>query len=220
MKRYFTIIVTFIIAFSGFSQSIFRPALAYNEHFCSEPEIVVYSTFINKFTSSKLRFVRISNILTSTWTSAYCDCELCRDVKTDTADFILPVGDSCTTSMHFYPANKKGLGSVQIKIFDTANASVFVIGEYRASCWGLSSSFMDMNDIKIYPNPSNSSLTVSFGSIEPYTLNVVTADGKLLMKTKVEGLNHKIDISSFAPGLYSIKIESGGKLFFTRFIKI
>lgn len=220
MKRFFTFIITVFICFSGFSQSIFRPAVAFNEHFCSEPDIVVHSTFVNKFTSSKLRFVRISNVLTSTWTSAYCDCELCRDVTVDTADFNIPVGDSCTTSAHFYPANKKGLGAVQIKIFDTANASVFVIGEYRATCWGLSASFMDMNEIKVYPNPSNSTLTVSFGSTEPYTLNIVTADGKLLMKTKVEGLNHIVDISSLEPGLYSVKIESSGKSFFTRFIKI
>lgn len=218
MKRFFTIIALFV-CFNGFSQSIFRPAIAFNEHFCSEPDIIVHSTFVNKFSSNKLRFVRISNVLTNTWTSAYCDCELCRDVTTDTADFMIPVGDSCTTSAHFYPANKKGLGAVQIKIFDTANASVFVIGEYRATCWGLSASFMDNNKIELYPNPSNSSLNLSFGSLEPYIINIITADGKLLMRKKVDGLNHNIDISSFEAGLYSIKIENEGKLYFARFIK-
>lgn len=218
MKYIFTTLIAFV-NIAVFSQSTFRPSVAYNEHFCSEPEIVVYSTFVNKFTSSKLRFIRISNVLTSTWTSAYCDCELCRSVTTDTADFIIPVGDSCTTSAHFYPANKKGLGSVQIKIFDTANASKFVIGEYRATCWGLSSSFLENDKIKVYPNPSNSMLNISFGSIEPYIINIITADGKLLMRKKVEGLNHSVDISSFDSGLYSVKIEKGSKILFSRFIK-
>lgn len=218
MKKILAIILV-SLSVAGYSQSKFKPASAFGENFCSEPDIVVHSDFVNKFSSPNLRFIRIQNTLSSTWTAAYCDCEMCHDIKTDTADFYIKVGDSCVTSAHFYPADKKGLGVMQIKVFDPANPSVFVIGEYRAGCWGASAVFLENDQLKLYPNPTTSKVNVQFGSGEAYTLSVVSADGKVVMQQKISGVNHDVDVSMLDAGLYSIMIESAGKVVTSRFIK-
>lgn len=216
------IFAAFLILFSfiGYSQSVFRPAVVTVQKECSEPDIIGYNTFINKFSSPDLRFVRIQKTLSSQWTSAYCDCELCHDIYTDTADFYINIGDSCKTSAHFYPANTKGNGNVKIKIFDPDYPEVFVIGEYIATCSVASFVFLDKEQLKVYPNPATTSLNILFGSAEPYQINIIAADGKIILNQKADGLRHDFDISTLNPGLYSVKVESSGKVFFAKFIKL
>jgi len=218
MKRIFTILAI-LFTFSSYSQSVFRPALVIAEDLCSEDEIIGRSTFVNKFSSSTLKFVRIKNTLTTGWTSAYCDCELCRSVEVDSSEFFIGIGDSCTTSTHFYPKDIKGQGTVQVKFFDPLNRSVFVIGEYRATCQSGFMIFLNIEQLKVTPNPATSTLNIQFGSTEPYTISIVSAEGRLVMNEEVSGLNHNIDISQLTAGLYSIRAESSSKVVYTKFIK-
>jgi len=219
MKKLFT--TAFLLcSILGFSQSIFRPASVIKTGPCSDPEVVGYSHFINNFKSPNLKFVRFEKTLTPGWTAAYCDCEFCRDVVTDTASFYIAVGDSCVTSAHFYPVNIFGNGVMKIKIFDVEFPDVFVVGQYTASCTSASTLFLKMDELKVYPNPANSILNIQFGSADPYTINIVSADGRVLMNQKVDVLGNNVDISGLTPGLYSAKIESAGKVFFARFVKL
>ena len=218
MKHQFTILLLLIFS-QGFSQSTFRPATVMTENFCSEFDIIGHSTFKNNYSSTNLRFIRIQNTLSGQWTSAYCDCELCHDVATDSADFFIAVGDSCVTSAHFYPSNSKGMGTLKVKVFDPSNRSAFVVGEYTGSCWGASALFLNKEQIEVKPNPASTVINVLFGSGETYHLQVITSDGKCLMDQPVDGMNQQIDISKLPEGIYSVRIISSGKAFYTRFIK-
>lgn len=218
MKKYFTIALL-LVSLVGYTQSTFKPSTVFIENFCSEPDIIAHSTFTNNFNATTLRFIRIQNTLSSQWTSAYCDCELCHSVGTDTADFFIAKGESCETSAHFYPANKKGLGVMQVKVFAPADPSNFVIGEYRASCWGASTVFIEKEVLKVSPNPSSRSLNVQFGSGEAYTLQILSSDGKLLMNENISGINHYVNIEALESGLYVAKVESAGKIFYAKFLK-
>lgn len=219
MKRTFTILLI-LSSMIAYTQSTFRPASVSVNKDCAEADIAAYNSFVNKFFSTNLRFLRIQNTLSANWTSAYCDCELCHSVTTDSADFFIKVGDSCTTSGHFYPLDTKGSGTIKIKVFDPNNRSDYVIGEYIASCSTAGFVFLEREQLKVTPNPATTSLNICFGSAEPYTLNIISAEGKLLMKQNVDGLNNNINISVLNPGLYSVKVESSGKVFFAKFIKL
>ena len=219
MRKIFTLLFLTVAA-TGFSQSVFRPATVTIDELCSEPDIIGHNWFINKFGSPNLRFVRTQNTLSAKWTSAYCDCELCHGVTTDTADFFIAVGDSCLTSAHFYPDNTKGNGSMKIKVFDPKDPANFVLGEYMATCQSVSATFLQKEELSVYPNPTQNRLTVKFGSGEPYVLKVVSVDGKILMDTRVDGLTHILDISKLDTGLYSLQIESTGKVFYSKFVKL
>lgn len=219
MKKLFTA-AFLLFSILGFSQSVFKPASVIKSGPCDDPEVVGYSTFINKFGSPNLKFVRFENSIPKGWTAAYCDCEFCRDVTTDTALFYIPIGDSCVTSAHFYPVNIVGTGVMKIKVFDPKFPDVFVVGQYTASCTSGATLFLKMDELKVYPNPASTVLNIQFGSGDPYTISIVSADGKVLMNQKVDLLGNNVDISGLTTGLYSAKIESAGKVFFARFVKL
>lgn len=214
------ILLGLFVCVTGYSQSVFEPASARNEHYCTEFDIVVHSKFTNNFNTNKLKFIRIQKTVSSKWTTAYCDCDLCHDIKTDTAKFELAIGASCETSAHFYPDSSKGIGLVKIKVFPENDPSTFVIGEYQASCWGLSATFIENNKLALSPNPANTVLNIGFGSAEPYTISIIGSDGKLIVKEKVETLTNALDISLYNSGLYSVKVVSAGKEYYSKFIKL
>ena len=219
MKKAFTII-GLLICFNSYPQSVFKPAIAFGENFCDEFETVAKSKFINKFSSSALKFIRIQNTLTTGWTAAYCDCELCHGETTDSAKFTLAIGDSCVTSAHFYPHSIKGSGIMKVKIFPENNRSNMVIGEYRATCWAASATFIKNEKLEVSPNPANSVLNIKFGSAGAYTINMFSSDGKLIVSEIVNSLNNSMDISTLNNGLFTVKIESAGKIFYSKFIKM
>jgi hypothetical protein len=219
MKKIFTLIGLFLCLHS-YSQSVFKPASAYGEQRCAEFEIIVHSKFINKFSSTDLRFIRIQNTLASKWTAAYCDCELCHDYKTDTADFFIKIGDSCETAAHFYPDSTKGIGLMKIQVFAKNDPSKSVIGQYQASCWGASASFIESKKLAVSPNPANTVLNIGFGSGESYVISIVTTDGKIIAKERVESITNTMNISALNAGLYTVKIESAGEVYYSKFIKL
>jgi hypothetical protein len=219
MKHIF-ILIGLIICLNSYGQSVFKPASATKEGYSTEAELVAHSKFYNKFFSSDLTWIRVENTLSSKWTSAYCDCEFCRDSATSTATFYLKIGDSCETSAHFYPVSNKGTGVMKIKVFATNNTLDFVIGEYRITGWGASVAFLENEKFNVSPNPANSVLNIGFGSGEPYILSILSNDGKLIVSERVESLTNAMDISNYKQGIYIVRVESAGKMYYSKFVKI
>lgn len=219
MKKIFTFIGLFI-ALNSYSQSIFKPASAFNDGHSTSAEIVAHSKFYNNFQSSDLTWERTQNTLPSMWTSAYCDCEFCRDSSTSKANFFIKVGDSCETSAHFYPVSVGGNGVMKIKIYAANNTMDFVVGEYRVTGWGASIAYLKNEQFKVSPNPTNSILNIGFGSGEPYTLSILSQDGKVIVSEKVDSITNAMDVSAYLQGIYTVRVESAGKIYYSKFVKI
>ncbi|HMU69187.1 MAG TPA: MopE-related protein, partial [Chitinophagales bacterium] len=74
---------------------------------------------------------------------------------------------------------------------------------------GLSIADNTFNDVTIYPNPTNGIVTIELASEQIINVEVRTIDGKLVnTDIKVVDKYHIIDLSSVAPGVYLIYIES------------
>lgn len=219
MKKIFSLIgLCFVM--NSYAQSVFKPAVSGTQGPSAEFELVAKSRFINKFESKMLVWERITNNLSSGWTAAFCDCQLCHGVSTDSSSFMIDIGDSCETSAHFYPKNIKGNGTMKIKVYAKGNTLDFIIGEFNATSWGASAKFIKNEQLVVSPNPSHSVLNIDFGSGEPYTLSVMASDGKLIFTENMQSISSSTDVSGYVQGTYTVRIESQGKLYYAKFVKI
>ena len=62
--------------------------------------------------------------------------------------------------------------------------------------------------ISIYPNPSNSILTIETGISDHYNIEITCLNGQMMYKTEMEGTTYQLDLSSFQKGVYFITIRS------------
>lgn len=77
------------------------------------------------------------------------------------------------------------------------------------------------SEINSYPNPANSVLTIEGQQewIGKANIVVYNAEGCKISETKDVELPHKLNISSFSPGIYMVKVLIGNKLCTQKFIK-
>jgi hypothetical protein len=61
------------------------------------------------------------------------------------------------------------------------------------------------NIINVYPNPTSGMITMNFGkTISNGSVNLIDAQGRVVLMNEVNGVNHTFDISSFAAGIYTV----------------
>ena len=71
-------------------------------------------------------------------------------------------------------------------------------------------SLQSKNDIKVYPNPTNSTVEFKGDNLEKYNISIFNLNGnEIISKSRVTG---KIDLSKQASGIYIYKIEDNGKV--------
>ncbi len=100
------------------------------------------------------------------------------------------------------------------------------------SCYTLkvtlgTASYEDENDLipkvttqNVFPNPANSSVTVRIGDVTTQAdLLIYDIYGKLMMQQKTSSSNTTLNISSFASGIYIVRIKNNGKESNLKFIK-
>ena len=66
----------------------------------------------------------------------------------------------------------------------------------------------DSKNIFVYPNPSSGSFTVENKQNSSTVIELFELTGKLLKKVNSKGLKTKIDISTFSPGVYVLKVDN------------
>lgn len=73
--------------------------------------------------------------------------------------------------------------------------------------------------VQIYPNPTQNNLNIQFkeNNFKPYELEFYKMNGQKVFKQKYSG-NQRINLSSFANGVYSIKIIQNGKIQIERLV--
>jgi hypothetical protein len=74
--------------------------------------------------------------------------------------------------------------------------------------------------IKIYPNPSNSMITISYDSQKIKNIMIASIDGKVVLQQFVNSHAEQIDVSGFTNGLYLITVQTeDGRSIVNKFIK-
>jgi len=80
---------------------------------------------------------------------------------------------------------------------------------------------LSVNDISIYPNPTNSFLKIKSNNQIIKDISISDITGKqITLQSKADfNQNTEIDLTSFNPGIYILKIQTENKLFTTKIIK-
>jgi hypothetical protein len=85
----------------------------------------------------------------------------------------------------------------------------------------LSTDSFEMNQIEIYPNPSNGIFNLNLKNIEANTIEIYDVSGKLIEKMDVKSISQltQIDLSNASNGIYFVKISTENNTITKRIIK-
>jgi hypothetical protein len=135
-------------------------------------------------------------------------------------------GESTTLATYTYPLSALGAPSAVIFriVFHTdqtvtdlgVNVDDFVI------LGTLSNQNFELNNVWVYPNPSNGIFNIALGTIQPTQIVAYDLTGKIVYDKKeitVTNFETKIDLSNVSPGIYFVKISNNDQITVKRIIK-
>jgi len=78
----------------------------------------------------------------------------------------------------------------------------------------------DTTDFKVYPVPASNYISIDSNLIKLENIKLYNLNGKLISSINYLGnnKNHKIDVSSFAKGMYILQIETDNKMIHKKII--
>jgi uncharacterized delta-60 repeat protein len=112
------------------------------------------------------------------------------------------------------------LNADQSRIYAGGRAYVFSNNYGTVACYhtglgvGVSSPESNSSNISIYPNPATNLITLEIGLVDDYIVEIVSPDGKLILKEKQNGSSFHINIENLERGMYFLKL-SGKNIFQT-----
>ena len=133
-------------------------------------------------------------------------------------------GTDLTLKTYTYPLASLGAPSnVIFRIVFHSDESVNQLGvnvdDFLISGVLANESF-ELNNISVYPNPSNGLVTISYGTLEPNQIQVYDISGKLILtKENLNVSESNIDLSTATQGIYFIKISSENQSVVKRLVK-
>ena len=78
----------------------------------------------------------------------------------------------------------------------------------------------DLVKATLYPNPVSKVLTITVNEkVSGTQLQIIDLSGKVMMSRKVQNGATQLDLGSYAPGVYGIKLTNGGKTSMQKFVK-
>jgi hypothetical protein len=135
-------------------------------------------------------------------------------------------GESTTLTTYTYPLGALGAPSaVLFRIVFHSDQSVTDLGvniDNFVILGTLSNQNFDLNNVWIYPNPSNGIFNIALGTIQPTGIEVYDLTGKIVYKQNeitVANFETKIDVSNLSPGIYFVKIINNDQATVKRIIK-
>ncbi len=78
----------------------------------------------------------------------------------------------------------------------------------------------DLSELKIYPNPTNSFLTIETEYPDHYSIHITSLNGQQILYVEMLGNSQQIDLSSFQNGIYFITIRSKDFVITEKIIKL
>lgn len=185
--------------------------------FSSDYELVANND-VNNLTNNDLTIVwkRITNTLSSNWTSSVCDKIACWNVAVETKSFVLPANRSENLDVHFFPDNNLGNGFAQLIAYvqgDSLNTVISSVYKANASQVNSISNATKKNlNLSVYPNPvkdymfinglpDNQNFKVELYSI----LGTKVASYNLPAGTSQNGV-HEIDMQDLPKGVFMVRV--------------
>jgi hypothetical protein len=79
----------------------------------------------------------------------------------------------------------------------------------------------DLSGIKIYPNPTTGTVTVSFNNMQEgqFSLELLDATGRLMTRQLIQNNSTQVSLKSYESGIYIIRISNGNRQSIHRVIK-
>ena len=66
-----------------------------------------------------------------------------------------------------------------------------------------------LNDpIRLYPNPTNSTLTIETGQPDQYSITITSLNGQVIYAGEMNGTSLQIDLGPFSEGVYFVTVQS------------
>ena len=115
-------------------------------------------------------------------------------------------------------------------VFMTDTNSIYMCGDDGSianfgGIGGITTGYFSINNfndknVLIYPNPAVNEITIQWQQpIKTYQIELIDAKGKTMSKEEARVQNKTLQISTFPPGLYMIKIRNEDQLLTYKFIK-
>lgn len=161
-----------------------------------------------------IKVVKLQKNYPADWSSSIC-LDACYPTTIDTVSIFLAAGDSIDYTMYFYTGSNDDTGNI---LMGFRNES-FPSNQFRQRFYALTDQTLNLprndlqNEVKIFPNPTNSNITIS---LESSILNSKSLIFKLYdvfgKKVKTEIINQNqqnISLENLAKGIYFYEIFAG-----------
>jgi len=156
------------------------------------------------------------------WETAVCDINLCYLSNVSTEEFKLNPNQEGELYPHFYTNNTTGTGSLRIVIYEKENPANADTCVYMMRSFGVGISSVVKADIKVYPNPARTTMTVDLpDNITGGTVEVYDMLGNKVLMNNVSGDEHVVNVANLPVGKYVLRyIDQNGTAYNKRFQKV
>ncbi len=83
----------------------------------------------------------------------------------------------------------------------------------------ISVSSIELVQVSVYPNPTNGILNIEFSDFIVQNITIVDITGKVIIEKAVTAQTENIDLSTFANGVYLIRLQTDKEIFTTKIVK-
>lgn len=169
-----------------------------------------------------LVWVRVNVDIPNGWETAICDKRLCWGVETDTAYFSLEPAEEGEVYPHFYPNMITGKGCLTLKVYEEENPTNVDSLVYCAKIRPIGIDEVKLEDIKVYPNPAKTTMTISLPeTISGGTIEIYDMLGNKVIIDNVSGNETEVNVADLPVGKYVLRfIDQNGTAYNKRFQKV
>lgn len=181
-----------------------------------EKDFELYGKVNGPLAKTDYTWSRTAISMPSDWAYAICDPFLCHSRTTDSASYFLDGGSNADMIVHFYvPHTSGGMGVVRLVNRDdsknTTDTAIYVIQTYNTF---LNNPQPDKlkDEVKVYPNPANTSKVNIVSTSLIQTVEVVNLTGQVVKTVVLNSPDHmyQLDVDDLSNGLYLVRVKSTG----------
>ena len=176
------------------------------------------SIFNNSPNNLVIDVVRVQNVTTPNWLSAFC-LDVCYLPSKDSVRFTLLPNERQIFIFHFYTdASTAASGTATMKFKNVSSPSNTLYQTFYGStvcASGINETVYNSGTVSIYPNPFSTEATIQVSSIKYQAsgleFKLYDVFGRKVINFKPETATFKLDGSDLPAGIYSYNLVSGNE---------